>query len=162
MKIFIILILFFLLPASAPCQSTRPGDELKRLRAEFIAATNDYKTSLAKLLTIYEKNVEKAEEKLELSRKLLSEGLVEPSQVEENERNLARDREKVAETKRQLGEADKQIAAVLDEAKLAQEYKRAKLVRKRAKQKPCLNWDLVMSQRQTANSLSFNYKIVCR
>lgn len=152
------------MPASVLCQSSKSteSDELKKLRAEFIQATNDYKASLAKLVQIYETNVTRAEEKLELSQKLLAEGLISTAQVEENERHLAAEREKVKETRRQLSEADKQIAEILDEAKLAQEYKKAKVARRRARQRPCLNWDIVMSQRQTAKSLSFSYKIVCR
>ena len=158
------LIIFILMALSIQGQTSKPKEvsELTKLRAEFVKATEDYKASLGKLVQIYERNVKNAEERLDLSKKLLSEGLIMSAQVEENERRLAQDREKLAESKRQLENADKQIAAVLDEAKLAQEYQKAKVARKRARQRPCLNWDIVMSQRQTANSLSFSYKIVCR
>ena len=93
-----------------------PVTELAKLRDEFIKATNDYKTSLGKLLAIYEANVTKAEEKLELSKKLLAEGLVSRTQVQENERLLAVEKEKVTATRHQLTQADEQIAAVLVEA----------------------------------------------
>ena len=73
----------------------RSATELTKLREEFVKATNDYKASLAKLLPIYEGNVTKAEEKLELSRKLLAEGLISRTQVEENERALAAAKDKV-------------------------------------------------------------------
>ena len=92
-----------------------PVNELAKLREEFIKATNDYKTSLAKLLAIYESNVTRAEQKLELSKKLLAEGLVAKTQVEENERALATEKEKVAATRHQMTQADEQIAAVLVE-----------------------------------------------
>src|SRR5438874_576351 len=75
-----------------------PPNELAKLREEYVNATRDYKTSLGKLLTIYEGNVTKAEEKLELSKKLLAEGLIPKTQVEENERALAAAKEKVSET----------------------------------------------------------------
>src|SRR5436189_5539740 len=65
-----------------------PQTELGRLREEFVKATAEYKASLEKLLAIYEGNVTKAAEKLELSKKLLAEGLISRSQVEENERAL--------------------------------------------------------------------------
>jgi len=92
-----------------------PPTELTRLREEFISATNEYKASLEKLVAIYEGNVTKAEEKLELSKKLLAEGLIARTQVEENERELAAAKDKVAETRRQMTNADAQVASVLVE-----------------------------------------------
>lgn len=92
-----------------------PPSELSKLREEFIKATNEYKASLGKLLPFYESDVKKAEEKLELSKKLLAEGLIPRTQVEENERALALAKEKVAETNRQVASAEAQIAGVLVE-----------------------------------------------
>ena len=97
-------------PAPSP-----PPTELTKLREEFVKATNEYKASLGKLLPYYESDVKKAEEKLELSKKLLAEGLVPRTQVEENERALALAKEKVAETNRQMTNAESQIAGVLVE-----------------------------------------------
>lgn len=163
MKILILLVLYtFTLAVQAQSKQTQPPSELTKLRAEFIRATEDYKLSLAKLLVIYEGNVQRAEDRLKLSEQLLSEGQISIARAEESKRALAQAHETVAETKRQLENADKQIAAIFDEAKFAQEYKKAKVARKRARHRPCLNWDVVMSQRQTAYSLSFSYKIVCR
>ena len=98
-----------------------PPTELAKLREEFVKATNEYKTSLAKLLTIYEGNVTKAEEKLELSRKLLAEGLISRIQVEENERALASEKAKVEETRRQVTSADAQIAGIFAETAAEQQ-----------------------------------------
>ena len=92
-----------------------PQNELAKLREEFVNATKEYKTSLGKLLAIYEGNVTKAEEKLELSKKLLAEGLIAKSQVEENERAVASAKQKVSETRQQMTSADDQIAGVLVE-----------------------------------------------
>ena len=97
-------------PAPAP-----PPSELSKLREEFIKATNEYKASLGKLLPFYESDVKKAEEKLEISKKLLAEGLVPRTQVEENERALALAKEKIADTNRQMASAEAQIAGVLVE-----------------------------------------------
>lgn len=97
---------------SAPAS---PPTELTKLREEFIKATNEYKASLGKLLPFYENDVKRAEEKLELSKKLLAEGLVPRTQVEENERALALAKEKIAETNRQMASAEAQIAGVLVE-----------------------------------------------
>src|ERR1051325_676634 len=98
-------------PAPAP-----PPSELSKLREEFIAATNEYKASLGKLLPFYENDVKKAEEKLELSKKLLAEGLIPRAQVEENEHALALAKQKIEETNRQLTSAEAQIAGVLVES----------------------------------------------
>jgi hypothetical protein len=92
-----------------------PRTELARLHEEFVKLTNEYKASLEKLLTRYEGNVTKAAEKLELSKKLLAEGLISRSQVEENERALTVAKETVAQTRRQMTSADDQIAGVLVE-----------------------------------------------
>jgi hypothetical protein len=98
-----------------------PVTELTKLREEFIKATNDYKASLARLLAIYEGNVTKAEEKLEVSRKLLAEGLIPRTQVEENERALAAAKDKVTESRRQMTKADEQVAGILVETAAGEE-----------------------------------------
>jgi outer membrane efflux protein len=92
-----------------------PPTELTKLREEFVKATSEYKASLTKLLTIYEGNVKKAEDKLELSRTLLAEGLISKLQVEENERALASEKAKVEETRRQMTNADAQVAGIFVE-----------------------------------------------
>src|SRR5215217_2247783 len=93
-----------------------PATELTKLREEFIKATNEYKASVGKLIPFYESDVKKAEEKLETSKKLLAEGLIPRTQVEENERTLAIAKQKLTETNRQAMNADDQIAAILVEA----------------------------------------------
>ena len=98
-------------PAPAP----QPPSELAKLREEFIKATNEYKASLGKLLPYYESEVKKAEERLEVSKKLLAEGLVPRAQVDENEHALVLAKQKVAETNRQMASAEDQIAGVLAE-----------------------------------------------
>src|SRR5262245_38240793 len=84
-----------------PAAPAPPG-ELEKLREEFVKATNEYKASLEKLLAIYEGNVTRAEEKLEQAKKLFAEGLLARAQVEESEHALALEKQKVAETKRQM------------------------------------------------------------
>lgn len=93
-----------------------PVNELTKLREEFINATKEYKTSLEKLLSFYEADVKKTEDKLVVSKKLLAEGLISKNQVEENEHALAQAQAKVIEARRQMTGADDQIAAVLMES----------------------------------------------
>jgi len=99
----------------------KPPTELTKLREEFVKATDEYKASLTKLITIYEGDVKKAEEKLELSRKLLAEGLISKLQVEENERALASEKAKVEETRRQMTNADAQVAGIFVETEAEHE-----------------------------------------
>ena len=92
-----------------------PPTELAKLREEFVKAAKEYKASLARLLTRYEDNVTKREQELELSRKLLDEGLIPKAQVEEKERALTEARNEIAKTQRQMTEADAQIAGIFAE-----------------------------------------------
>jgi hypothetical protein len=93
-----------------------PVTELTKLREEFVKATNEYKASLVKLLALYEADVKKVEDKLAVSQKLLAEGLIAKTQVQENEHALAEAKAKVTETRRQMAGADDQIAAVIVES----------------------------------------------
>src|ERR1044072_279091 len=97
----------------APAQ---PPSELEKLREDYVKATNEYKASLGKLLPFYENELKKAEEKLEVSKKLLAEGLIPKTQLEEYERAVAVAKQKIAETNRSMTSADEQVAAVLVEA----------------------------------------------
>lgn len=153
-----LLLLFF---QSSPKPKSNISPELTKLREEFIQATKDYKQSLQKLLSIYEGNVTRSEEKLELSKKLANENLISHYQVEENERQLAAERKKVEETKKQIANADQQIAGIFDEEKLAQEYRHAVQQRRKARRPPCANWTLTAYQRTTSTSVTFGYNLVC-
>ena len=101
---------------TAKSKDPSPPTQLSQLRDEYVKATKDYKASLEKLLSIYEENVKKAEERLTTARKLYDEGLIAKAQVEENERAVGAEQDKVAETRRQMANADSQIADVLVEA----------------------------------------------
>lgn len=96
-------------PAAAPV------NELAKLRDDYIKTTNEYKASLEKLIAIYEKNVTKATEKLDQSKKLLDEGLISRVEVEKYELAVDEAQEKLDGAQRQFTEADAQIAAILVE-----------------------------------------------
>lgn len=93
-----------------------PVTELSKLRDEYVKATNDYRASLEKLLTIYQDNVKRAEEKLATSKNLLDEGLLSKTEYERNEQAVKTEIDKVADVQKQMANADSQIAAVLVEA----------------------------------------------
>ena len=126
------VVLLCVSPASVSAQrknrnkpAPAPASELSKLREDFVNATNEYKSSLAKLLAIYENNVQKAEEKLDQSRKLFADGLIARTQVEQSEQTLAAEKEKLAEGRRQMTNADEQIAAVLVETAADEEISKS-------------------------------------
>jgi len=104
-------------PAAAPS----PPTELTKLREEYIRLTNEYKAGLGKIIPYQESEVKKAEEKLEQSKKLYAEGLIARAHVEENERALQIAKQKLADTNRQITNADEQIAAILVETEADKE-----------------------------------------
>jgi hypothetical protein len=91
-------------------------DELTKLREEFVRLTNDTKAGLEKLIVKFEADVTKAEAALAKSKELFGEGLIARAQVEANERALAAAREKVTSTRKQITDADAQVAAILVES----------------------------------------------
>ena len=97
-------------------QPARPVTELTKLRDEYVKLTNEYKTSLEKLIAIYETNVIRAEAKRDQAKRLLDEGLLSRVQLEENERAVEGEREKLNAARRQATEADAQVAAILVES----------------------------------------------
>ena len=120
LSVLVLLVLSLCHPAiaqkkKAKKQEPPAASELAKLREEYVKATKDYKASLEKLLVIYEDSVKEAEEKLTNAKKLFSEGLIAKTQVDESERSLTVEQHKVAETKRQMANADSQIGNVLVE-----------------------------------------------
>jgi hypothetical protein len=116
------LIVFTIASVSAQRKSPKkknpaaaPVDELSKLRDDYVKITNEYKASLEKLIAIYETNVKKANDKLEQSKKLLEEGLISRVQVEKHEQALDAEQEKLDGARRQMSDADEQIAAILVE-----------------------------------------------
>jgi hypothetical protein len=117
---FLLLVLSFDVTAQRKSRTKKPAapapqTELAKLREEHIKLTKEYKSHLEKLLAIYEVNVTKAEEKLEQAKKLFTEGLIAKTQLEENERAVAAAKDKVSETRRQMTNAEAQIAGVIAE-----------------------------------------------
>lgn len=105
----------------------KPVSELAKLQEEFISATKEYKASLIKLLATYERDVTRAEERLVQSRALFNEGLIPKNQLAEAEGAVATAQDKLAETSRQMSNADSQIADTLLEAKAEAQLARTPL-----------------------------------
>jgi len=108
-------------------KDTKPPSELAALREEFVKATKDYKSSLAKLLAIHERNVSRAEDKLIQSQKLFAEGLISKNELNVSETAVAVAKDKVTETRSQMSNADTQIADALVEAEVEAQMAKAPL-----------------------------------
>jgi len=114
------MVLLFGVNASAQTKKPKrpkPTSDLAQLHEDFIKATREYKSSLAKLLDIYERNLARAEEKLVQSQKLFEEGLISKIQLAEAETAVAAAKDKINEAQRQMTNADTQIADTLVEAR---------------------------------------------
>src|SRR5260370_34384877 len=102
----------------------KPVSELAKLREDLVNATKELKASLEKLLVMSESNVKKAEDRLALAQRLYAEGLIAKNQIDEDERAVAAEKDKVTETRRQMANADTQIADTLIEAKAEEQMAR--------------------------------------
>jgi len=108
---------------SAPKKSTvktqkpkgKPPTELNKLRDQYIQTTKELKASLEKLLALYEASQKKAEVRYAQSEKLFKDGLISRNQLEEYERAITSEKDKVAGVKQQIAGAETHIAQTLIE-----------------------------------------------
>ena len=94
----------------------QPVSELAQLRAKLVQATKDYKTSLEQLVSLYEADVKRADERVVKSRELFDAGLVSKRELDADVQAAENARAKVARVGGQLKSADVQIAETLVEA----------------------------------------------
>jgi hypothetical protein len=104
-------------PAPSKEKTTKePQSELARLREELVRSTKEYKASLDQLRALYEKEVEKADERVSKTKELYKDGLISKRELEREEEVAASARAKVKGVEGQLKNADVQIAETLVEA----------------------------------------------
>lgn len=94
-------------------------DRIAQAKADVIAAANDYKASLQTLLKLQEDEVKAAAEVVEKRKELLAQSIIAKKELEESERVLSTAQAKVADTRRQMGDADNLIAEAKAEEQLA-------------------------------------------
>jgi hypothetical protein len=97
----------------APKTKAPPANELTQLRDSYIKTTKEYKASLQKLLALYEASARKAEQHLNQSKDLYKDGLLSKKQLDDSERALTVEKEKVSGVEQQIASADTQIAETL-------------------------------------------------
>jgi len=101
--------------AKLPIPPAQAGNELSKLRDEYIKATKEYKASLERLLVLYQNSARKAEQRAAQSQKLLADGLISKREVEKSDSALAEVNLKVSGAKQQIATADTDIAQTLIE-----------------------------------------------
>ena len=104
---------------AAPPAPTVTAEELKELsdaasksRESLIAASNTYRESLQRLLTLQKEDEERAASVVEKNKKLLELGVLSRREVEESEQVLAVSKTKLAETEKQIESVDHLVAEV--------------------------------------------------
>lgn len=94
------------------------ADRMAKAKADVVAAANEYKASLEKLLALQESDVKAASDTVEKYKELLAQAIISKKELEESERALSTAQYKVAETRRQIGESDNLIAEAAAEEQL--------------------------------------------
>jgi hypothetical protein len=87
-----------------------PVSELQKLRDEYLKATKEYKTSLERLLAMYQESARKAEARVNQTKRLLADGLVSQRDVEQSESALTAASLKVTTVQQQIVSAETQMA----------------------------------------------------
>ncbi|MFN0111251.1 MAG: hypothetical protein ACKVZH_20500 [Blastocatellia bacterium] len=105
-------------PTPAPVQTVSP-EELKELsdaasksRESLIAASNTYRESLERLLTLQKQDEERAQQAAEKNKKMFELGIIPKKQIEESEQTLAAAQAKSAETQKQIESVNNLVSEV--------------------------------------------------
>ena len=102
--------------AFAMSTAVEPSHAQQRLDAQLQRASDEYKSNLEQLLTLYEGELKRSEAQLAKVKELLAQGLVTRSELVTAEDSVTRTREKVAEAQAQLKSTDALLAEGLVEA----------------------------------------------
>lgn len=95
------------------------AQQLAKAKADVVATTNDYKAKLAKVLELQERDVKELAELHEKRKALLAESIISKKEVDESEQAWAVAQSKVADTRKQMADADTLIAEAKAEEQLA-------------------------------------------
>lgn len=94
------------------------ADRMAKAKADLVAAANEYKASLEKLLALQEGDVKAASDIVAKHKALLAQSIISKKELEESERVLSTAQYKVADTKKLIGESVNLIAEATAEEQL--------------------------------------------
>ncbi|HET9529144.1 MAG TPA: hypothetical protein VFQ92_02245 [Blastocatellia bacterium] len=87
-------------------------EQIEKSRVEVIIKANEYKESLENVLSLLEPELKEKTEKVERCRTLIVDGLASKKELEKYEYELASVQARIADARKQMGEADHLIAEV--------------------------------------------------
>jgi soluble lytic murein transglycosylase-like protein len=91
-------------------EQSQPVSSAKKLKDDFIKATEDYKASLNTLLSTYQTNLKTLSDRSAQLKQLYSDGIISKRELDDSQTAIAEAQTKVDETRKQLAAADVQIA----------------------------------------------------
>jgi hypothetical protein len=106
-------------------EQVETADQLAKSRKEFLRLTDEYKKSLEQLISLYEKDVKKSEDKLAQLKELYAEGLISRRSLEEGESKVMEAKTKISEARQQMLAADQRVADTLVEAEAIEQMAKA-------------------------------------
>src|SRR5580765_3508166 len=104
-----IALVFCVLAVSASAQEAKVGAPAEAASATTTTQTDDYKSSLNKLSTLYQNEVAKLEKQNNQAKDLYKDGLISRVEMEKSDRALADARAKVEDVAKQIAEANKPV-----------------------------------------------------
>jgi hypothetical protein len=107
---------------AAAGRASDPGwsdTELTKLRAEVLRTTQESRASLAKLLSVYERDLQRQADDVEVKRRLLEQEFISRKELQESEKNLALLKANIKQVRRWIVEDDILITEALAEDELA-------------------------------------------
>ena len=131
--------------------------ELTKLRDQYVAATQEYKRSLEKLMALYVEGKERAIQRHTQAEKLVKENLLSEGALEQSSQAILEAQKKIDSVREQLKDADERIANVPTVAELAKQ--RRQVV---ARQPSCRNWTLTAYRRETKRTTTVAVRLVCQ
>ena len=91
-------------------KETQQVDSFRQFRDEYIKASEEYKSSLEKLLTLYEEDSKRVSDQQSKLKELYADGLISRQEFESSGANITNADAKVAEVRKQIATADLAIA----------------------------------------------------
>jgi hypothetical protein len=79
-------------------------------KTELIKATTEYKSSVAKLVSIYETELKNAQQQFETRKQLFAQGIISKKELDNSEKLIAEAQAKIDGSRKQMAEADDLIA----------------------------------------------------
>lgn len=138
--------------------------EISKLRNQYVKATEEYKSSLKRLLELYKDAVVKAEARAEQAEKLRADKLMSAEEVARTRELVSTAKAKVTETEQQIASTDQRITQTLNEIDSPQNRTELlKAYRRSARREPsCRNWSITAYKQERRGSVVVGFRFTCQ